>query len=628
MGEMAEASSAPNPVTVDDILTPAGSEQRALHRLPSLIAEALRLVWKAAPKQFVVAAALQLLAGLSLAGQLLVMRSLLDRLGGAGALPNLATIAPQLLAFGALLLVVMVAALAQQEQQQLLGEYVHKYTVGQVFEVATGADLIDFDRPAFYDRLQRATLNAAIRPVQITNGLIGLIASGSAVVAVGITLFLLEPTVSFLLLAGVGPAMYLNRLSSRAMHAHAVRMTANDRQRGYLHGLLTRKDEAHEIRAFATGRFFRARHDLLYDEKVADLRRTLRKRLWYGLMNAGLVAVVTIGALVLLVVFVDAGRLTTADAAIAVGAVLIVAGKVRGLTGSTGSLYEGALFLRDFTDFVAASRRSSEVTATDRDALNPRLSFEVIELDGVGFTYPSREQASLQGISLTIRHGEVIALVGENGSGKTTLTKLLAGLYRPTVGTVRWDGIDVSSGDLAPVRDQVTVIFQDFARYFLPARENVAVSRIEQVGDDAAIREAAVRAGADGFISQLPGGYSALLGPSFFGGSDLSLGQWQRVALARAYFRDAPMLILDEPTASLDPRGEYEIFQQVRRLAAGHTVILVSHRFSSVRAADRILVLDGGRIVEEGSHDELLAQGGLYAELFELQAQGYRGVSG
>jgi ATP-binding cassette, subfamily B, bacterial len=567
MGEMAEASSAPNPVTVDDILTPAGSEQRALHRLPSLIAEALRLVWKAAPKQFVVAAALQLLAGLSLAGQLLVMRSLLDRLGGAGALPNLATIAPQLLAFGALLLVVMVAALAQQEQQQLLGEYVHKYTVGQVFEVATGADLIDFDRPAFYDRLQRATLNAAIRPVQITNGLIGLIASGSAVVAVGITLFLLEPTVSFLLLAGVGPAMYLNRLSSRAMHAHAVRMTANDRQRGYLHGLLTRKDEAHEIRAFATGRFFRARHDLLYDEKVADLRRTLRKRLWYGLMNAGLVAVVTIGALVLLVVFVDAGRLTTADAAIAVGAVIIVAGKVRGLTGSTSSLYEGALFLRDFTDFVAARRRSSEVTATDRDALNPRLSFEVIELEEVGFTYPSRERTEPAG-----HRPDDPPRRGHRARRRERLRQDHAD--QATGGSVPADGGDDQVGrrdvslrsSSAELREHVTVIFQDFAKYFLTAHENVAISRIET----SATMTRSGR-GCNARRRRVPlaacRGYDALLGPSFFGGSDLSLGQWQRVALARAYFRDAPMLILDEPTASLDPRGEYEIFQQVRRLA-------------------------------------------------------------
>jgi ATP-binding cassette, subfamily B, bacterial len=245
-------------------------------------------------------------------------------------------------------------------------------------------------------------------------------------------------------------------------------------------------------------------------------------------------------------------------------------------------------------------------------------------MESVSFTYPSRNEPSLSGISLSIEHGEVVALVGENGSGKTTLTKLLAGLYRPSEGTIHWDGRDTAGADLADLRANVAVIFQDFARYFLTAHENVAISRIEKMGDRDLVRRAAERAGADEFLSALPLGYESLLGPAFAGGSDLSTGQWQRVALARAYFRDAPMLILDEPTAALDPRGEYEIFQQVRRLAEGHTVVLVSHRFSSVRAADRILVLQGGRITEEGDHETLLAQDGLYAELFRLQAEGYR----
>jgi ATP-binding cassette, subfamily B, bacterial len=215
-------------------------------------------------------------------------------------------------------------------------------------------------------------------------------------------------------------------------------------------------------------------------------------------------------------------------------------------------------------------------------------------------------------------------LVGENGSGKTTLTKLLAGLYRPSSGEIRWDGADSHGIVLAALRDHVTVIFQDFARYFLNAHENIAISRIADIDDREKVVRAAEMAGAADFISALPKGYDTLLGPSFIGGSDLSTGQWQRIALARAYFRDAPLLILDEPTAALDPRGEYEIFQQVRGLARGHSVVLVSHRFSSVRAADRILVLDGGRIVEEGSHEQLIAHDGLYAELFGLQAQGYQ----
>jgi ATP-binding cassette, subfamily B, bacterial len=607
---------------IDEILRPGDAQQRDLRRLPTLIRQAFQLVWRAARRGLVVAAVLQLLAALSLAGQLLVMRQLLDTFGDGDRLPDLSALLPSLALFGGLLLVVAIATLAQAEQQRTLGLQVQRYTSGQVIDVATLVDLIDFDRPGFYDRLERASVNAGIRPLQIASGVIGFIGSSTAVLAVGAALVVIEPVVAALVLLGLGPTLYLNRLSTRVLHAHAVRQTPNDRRRAYLYNVLTRKDEAHEVRAFGSGGYLRTKHDELFDAKLADLRGTVRRRLLYGTIGAAVAAVITIVTLVLLVDFVRRGRLALSDAVVAVGAVVLVTGRVRALSASTSSLYEGALFLSDFTDFVAVEQDRATAQTTWRHAPEP---FERLELEQVSFTYPSRTAPSLMDVSLTLRQGEVIALVGENGSGKTTLTKLLAGLYRPTEGTIRWDGTDLSGYDLAPLREHSTVIFQDFARYFLTAEENVAISRVDNVEDRDAVRRAATLAGADGFLSALPGGYHSLLGPSFVGGSDLSLGQWQRVALARAYFRDAPMLILDEPTASLDPRGEYEIFQQVRRLAEGHTVVLVSHRFSSVRAADRILVLEGGRIVEEGSHEQLIALGGLYAELFEIQAQGYRG---
>jgi ATP-binding cassette, subfamily B, bacterial len=610
--------------TIDEILRPGEAQQRDLRRLPTLIRQAFRLVWQAARRGLLVAAALQLLAALSLAGQLLVMRELLATFGDTDRLPDLTTIMPELVLFGILLLVVAVATLAQAEQQRTLGLMVQKHTTAQVIDVATHVDLIDFDRPGFYDRLQRASVNAGVRPMQIASGVIGFIGSSAAVIAVGAALVVIEPVVAVLILLGLGPTLYLNRLSTRALHAHTVRQTPNDRRRAYLYNVLTRKEEAQEVRAFDSGDYVRAKHDELFDAKLTDLQATVRRRMRYGSIGAAIAAVITIGTLLLLVAFVRSGRLSLSDAVVAVGAVVIVSGRVRALSASTSSLYEGALFLSDFTDFVAVEQGRA---GAQHSWQRPPEPFERLELDQVGFTYPSRTEPSLMDVSLTLRRGEVIALVGENGSGKTTLTKLLAGLYRPSQGVIRWDGTDLSGFDLAPLREHTTVIFQDFARYFLTAEENVAISRIADVGDREAVRRAAALAGADAFLRALPGGYDSLLGPTFVGGSDLSIGQWQRVALARAYFRDAPMLILDEPTASLDPRGEYEIFQQVRRLAEGHTVVLVSHRFSSVRAADRILVLEGGRIVEEGGHDELMARGGLYAELFEIQAQGYRGTT-
>ena len=616
-----------SPVTVDDVLRP--SRTRELRRLPLLIREAFRLVWAAARRELLIAGGLQILAGVSIALQLLVLRRVVDQVVSLDVAFEVATLAPDFVILGLLLLVVAVAGLAQREQQRTLAELVEKYAAGRVMDVSAHVDLIAYERPRFYDRLQRARVNASSRPVQIASGVIGLLASGATVAAVGAALVWLEPIIAALIVFGGVPTLFFNRLASRALHAYTVRQTAGDRRRSYLYEVLSRKETAQEIRAFDSSSHLRSEHDRVYDDKIEDLRRTVRKRLFYGTLNAVVTTAVTIGALVLLVVFVRIGRLELSDAAVAVGAVVILAGRLRGMVASSGLLYEGALFLRDFTDFVAAptdieAQPEDRATASSRSIRPAPTPFERIELDRVSFIYPSRAEPSLRDVSLSIRHGEVIALVGENGSGKTTLIKLLAGLYRPSAGAVSWDGVDVASYDLAQLREHVTVIFQDFSRYFLTAHENIAISRTRNLGDRDGVKRAASQAGAAEFLAALPNGYDTLLGPAFLGGSDLSTGQWQRVALARAYFREAPMLILDEPTASLDPRGEYEIFQQVRRLAQGHTVVLVSHRFSSVRAADRILVLDGGRIVEEGSHEQLLAQGGRYAELFNIQADGYR----
>jgi ATP-binding cassette subfamily B protein len=239
--------------------------------------------------------------------------------------------------------------------------------------------------------------------------------------------------------------------------------------------------------------------------------------------------------------------------------------------------------------------------------------------DGEG---PRRPHA-LKGVSVELRRGEVVALVGENGSGKTTLAKLICGLYTPDEGAVLWDGVDVSGVDQSQLREQITVIFQDFVRYWLTARENIGVGRVESIGDREAIAAAARHAGADKFIQQWPEGYDALMGPIFEGGRDLSVGQWQRMALARAFFRDAPLVILDEPTASLDARAEADLFEKIRSLFKGRSVLLISHRFSSVRSADRIYVMNEGEVIEHGSHEDLMKAGGLYSELFSLQAAAY-----
>jgi ATP-binding cassette subfamily B protein len=388
-----------------------------------------------------------------------------------------------------------------------------------------------------------------------------------------------------------------------------------ERQRGYLYNLLTSKEPAKEVRAFDLASFLRGRYDRLYEQRLTELRATAHRRL--RLLAAGTLGMTaTIAALLWLALH---QRLSLAEAGTAAGAVLVLGERLMTSVSSAGMLYESARFLEDFTTFVDLG---PAITARRPDGPAPD-GFTSLRVEGVSFTYPSADQPALQNVSLEIGAGEIVALVGPNGSGKTTLAKLLCRLYLPQTGRILWDQVDTAAVDPQRLRDQVAVIFQDFQRYALPARDNIGLGRHQCIDDLTAIMLAARHAGADAFLTGLPGGYDTVLGPEFSGGNDLSIGQWQRIALARAFFRDAPFIILDEPTAALDARAEHDLFQAIRTLCRGRTVLLISHRFSSVRTADRIYVLQDGHILQHGTHDQLMAAGGLYAELFTLQAAAY-----
>jgi ATP-binding cassette subfamily B protein len=408
---------------------------------------------------------------------------------------------------------------------------------------------------------------------------------------------------------------------SRLSYRFSVEQTERDRRRQYLAAILSRKEEAAEIRAFGLAGHLRRRHDGLYQERIDDLRVMVRRRLRLGLGGAVVVWLLNAGAVGLLLWFVSSGRLGLAEAGAAASAILLFAQRLGTLATSAGSLFESSLFIEDFTTFVDAMPAITEQRGT---AVPPRV-FQELTVDDVSFTYPSRQEPALEHVSFRIRRGEVVALVGENGSGKTTLAKMLAGLYQPSSGAVRWDDVDLRTCDPLLVQDAVGVIFQDFVKYHLTARENIAYGRPRWDGDDdpARIRTAAEKASADAFLSSLRNGYETQLGAQYWGGSELSIGQWQRVAMARAFYRDAPFLILDEPTAALDAQSEADLFESIRDLYAGRTVLLISHRFSTVRSADRIVVLESGRVIEEGSHASLMALDGTYARLFRLQADAY-----
>jgi ATP-binding cassette, subfamily B, bacterial len=314
-----------------------------------------------------------------------------------------------------------------------------------------------------------------------------------------------------------------------------------------------------------------------------------------------------------------AGRMSVASAAAAAVAIQQLGTRLSMIASSGSTLYEDALFLDDYNSFLELA----PAVAASRPATPAPKGFGTLSVDHVSFTYPGTDRVALDDVSFEIRAGEVVALVGENGSGKTTLAKLLCHLYTATAGRILWDGVDTTTCDPVDVRRHMAVIFQDFAQYCLSARDNIAVGGHDRAENLDAIVAAARDSGADEFLADLPLAYDTMLGRQFDGGEELSIGQWQRVALARAFFRGAPFVILDEPTAALDPRAEHELFERIRTMASGRTVLLISHRFSSVRSADRIFVLRGGRLVEHGTHEQLLATGGHYAELFSMQAAAY-----
>jgi ATP-binding cassette, subfamily B, bacterial len=593
--------------------------ERRLRHLPRLASGAVSLVWRAARRELLVTLALQVVGSAALAVQVLAARELLSRLLAESSSKDFTSAIPFIVLLAVVLAVSSVVSILRTELQRLLSELVARFSMQQVIGAATAADLVRFESPEFHDRLQRAIINANIRPLQMTTGLLAVGGSLLGSVAVGATLLTIEPLFVVLGLVAVLPITLVSLRVGRALYRFAVDQTPTDRQRVYIQNLLVEKDPAKEIRAYGLAEFLGQRFNDLYAGRIRALRRLIRTRMVQGVVGGLLTAVITGGTLGLLILFVSDGRTSLAGAGAAAAALLLLGGQLQGLAGGVGSLYESALFIQDFNNFVQFLPSDRlEVGGGDTPAAVGR-----VVVDDLSFTYPSRTEPSLRQVGLVIEPGQVVALVGENGSGKTTLAKLLAGLYRPGSGVITWDGQDLASLDPDQARIRVAVLFQDFVRYFLSARENIAMGRWEHIGDhDGAVR-AAQRSQAHRFIEELPRGYDTVLGPQFSGGSDLSGGQWQRMALARAFFRDAELIILDEPTAALDPRAEAALFTSVRQLFAGRSVVLISHRYASVRMADHIYVLGQGRVIEHGSHEGLMSEGGTYAELFTLQAQAF-----
>ncbi len=508
--------------------------------------------------------------------------------------------------------------------QQLLQEKLAIYVQLQIMEHAATLDLTDFEHAAYYDQLQQAQRESANRPVQMVSQVFGL---GRSAVTFG-TLFALllglGPWIAAVTLLSPIPAFVSGSRYGWWGFLQMRRQSPQRRLMSYLTTLLTTDEYAKEIKLYTLGDHFIHRYRTTAEEYLRATRGLLLKRYWLGWAWGSLSTLASSGIYIYVALLAVRGALTLGQLTIFTGAATQVQGAFQGVLGGLQGIYEHGLYLSTLSELLG---RRPRIASPAEPAPLRRPFREGIEFRHVSYRYPDRPVAALDDVSFVIEPGETVALVGRNGAGKTTIVKLLGRLYDPDKGEILIDGRDIRDYDPEALRQRFAVMFQDYAAYQLSAGENIAVGDVERTEDRGAIVRAAEEAGADGVIAGLPDGFETTLGKWFEGGHQLSGGEWQKVALARAFMRDAAdaeILILDEPTAALDARAEHDLFARLQTLTQGRMALYISHRFSTVRMADRILVLEQGRLIEQGTHDELVLQGGRYAELFELQAASYR----
>jgi ATP-binding cassette, subfamily B, bacterial len=505
--------------------------------------------------------------------------------------------------------------------QQLIQLQLANRIRGEIIQKALTLDLAFFEHPDFYDRLQNARRESGYKPVDLINDTFLIVQNTITLISFAVLLLRFSPWLVIILLVTSIPAFIAETRFSEEGFRLLTRRAPETRQINYLSRLLTEDTSAKEIKLFNLGETLLARYMTLFDKFFREDKSLALRRAVAG-FGLGLIA--TLGfysSYAWIVWHTVQGKISLGDMTLYLTIFRQGQSTFQAILSGVGSIYENNLFMANLFDFLGLK---PQMGVAARNQRLPAPLRRGIEFRGVGFRYPDSEEWALRDIDLTIRPGEKIALVGPNGAGKTTLIKLLSRLYDPTEGMILIDGVDIRELDPLDLRQRIGVIFQDFVRYHLAASENIGVGQIEALDRLEQIIESARKSGAHSIIENLPDGYQTMLGRWFHGGHELSVGQWQKIALARAFMRDAEILVLDEPTASLDAETEYEIFRRFQELTVGKMAILISHRFSTVRMADRIVVIQEGRIAEIGSHHDLLNQGGIYGHLFSLQAEGYR----
>ncbi|WP_232323649.1 ABC transporter ATP-binding protein [Catenuloplanes japonicus] len=593
---------------------------RMLRRLPKLLREAWRLAWESSPRITIAVVVLQLAGGVVGAIGLVSVVGVLDGLLAEGPTPERIRAAiPSVLVFAAAGAIRTLLSSAGTAAHGRLSPLVSQTAELRLLELTTRADLAVFDDAEWRDTMHRARDRGVFASQSLVDQGISLGTNVISLLAAGGVLTVLHPALLPLLVLAVVPTAWAAVRSARLNWRQRMRLSALYRRRYMLSDLLADRDAAPELRAFTLRGFLLGEVRRLLDVQTRAQIRVMEQQVKTTLVGTALGACATGLTYTLMIWLLMTGRMELAVGGAAAYAIGIGIGALSQVAFTVRHLYEEGLSFADYQAFCELARTHAEPV---RRQTAPR-AFEELRVENVSFRYPGAEKQALTDVSLTLRRGQTVALVGENGSGKSTLAKILAGLYRPESGSVSWDGVTLDDYGPESVREGVAVVMQEPTRWPLRAKDNIVIGRYDRDAADDAVVAAAQAGDAHDFIVELPRQYETLLSRHFTDGADLSGGQWQRLAVSRAFFRDAALLICDEPTANLDARAEHDVYQRLRELAEGRTVVLITHRLASVRTADLILVFDHGRLAEQGDHDALMARSGLYAELFTLQAEAY-----
>ena len=581
---------------------------------------AVRLVWQATPGWTLANLLMQIIQGILPLAALYLMKLIVD-----GVMLSM-TAADKTESFSQVMFFIGIAAgiallyalcqllanMANQAMSLAVTDHVFDLMHAKSVEV----DLEYYENPQYFDTLHRAQQEGPYRPTAIVNDLVRLVQNSVTLIAMAGLLITLHWIIAVILFVAVLPGIFVRIHYSNKLFQWQRQRTTTERQASYLNWILTGDIYAKEVRLFGLG-------DLLI-ERFSKLQKQLRveklilsqKQSMADFMAQTSATIAVFGSFAYIAYKTVYGHITLGDMVMFFQAFQRGLNAMRDLLGGMASLYEDNLFLSNLFDFL---KLRPKVKESAHPTPLPIPIQQGIVFDSVSFQYPSTTRKVLEDISLTIAPGETVALVGRNGCGKTTLAKLVCRLYDPQHGSISFDGIDLKEFEIRLLRREISVLFQDFVKYYLTANENIWFGNVDQPVDEQRIQTAADQAGVDELIRQLPHGYETILGKWFDNGEELSRGEWQKIALARAFLRKSQIILLDEPASSLDPRAEYEVFQRFKDLAAGATAIFISHRLSTVKMADRIFVMEKGKIVESGSYDELMEKKGSFAYLFDMQ---------